>query len=143
MGEAKRRRTLGCSMPQHQQPNNFLVTSHGVLGIYRDTRTHLDFIDPLFKVEGFDLSKPHTFLEWQNYFFSTNPESFVADNLKFSDDVITNSIKVNNLHCGAFYIYLNKKEAKGLVLDMENTKIEKYLNYQVTQAEYLKPIKHL
>lgn len=70
-----------------------------------DTKS-VDFIDPSFDLSAFDPRIAHTVEEWQNYFFSVNPECEIADSMP-------NAVLRNNLHTAAFLEYLRKKSAKG------------------------------
>ena len=75
-----------------------------------------DFVDPDFNIKDFDISKPHSIIEWQSYFFACPnlDRDFV--------DVTENPVVRLNLHAMAFKTYVKKKMEKGLVKEMPNVK---------------------
>lgn len=69
------------------------------------------FVHPEFNPVGFNVNKPHTMLEWQCVFFSTNKDA------KKIDELFANNFMARvNAHSSGFAEYLKRKHAKGLLI---------------------------
>ncbi|NJO30191.1 MAG: hypothetical protein HC874_23640 [Richelia sp. SL_2_1] len=68
-----------------------------------------NFVYPEFKPDEFNIYEPHTILDWQCFFFS-------SEDAKKADKLPLNEIIRVNLHANAFAEYLKKKIDKNLVV---------------------------
>lgn len=146
MGEAKRRKQLDDDWGKKNTiaTNNFLITSSCVLAVYQEYIPNSEmsryecFISPLFDVYRFNINKANNVFAWQNYFFLTNPDSQMIEDINPHRNKEGYDIWINNVHANAFRLYLDKKIAKDLVINPEWATKEFYSEATVNSFKYFK-----